>query len=483
MVGLSSLNFYTISLFKTMKNLFKTGIILCAFLSFSCEDDKNAMQEPFVIGFEKQAVDYSIIENEYQMQLVFSEVSKASGSVKIKIVAENATLNTDFSVENSIINNVFEIPFSKGSSKIHFTFKNLIFPFDRSDKSIQFIISEINYPFEKAIQGYSQSIISFNRSIGGTLSPEVGGPNLPYSIYVDLSKERLTSVKRDAWDLGFYSGNEFQVSLNGSIYMAAKKLETNDLNQVNELNAQQYFSQVAVGTFDPANENFIDDPSGNISLTAISEISENDSENKVYLLNLGYSVGTDTPNAGGVAVAGTSRGWKKIRILRDGTNYKLQYANLNDSSFETINIPKSATNHFSHFSFNTNNLVQVEPFKDSWDLNFTVFTNIIEGSGSYGYSDFVVNNIKSEVLVYQVTVSNTITYENFNIDSIDETKFTIDQRIIGADWRDVFSGVTKTDRFYVLKDPESNYYKIRMLAFVNQTGIRGFPKFEYKLIK
>lgn len=466
-----------------MKYLLKISIIITTFLLFSCEEDKNAIQEPFVIGFEKQAIDYSSIENEIPIKLIFSESSKASGSLKIRISSESASLQTDFNVDQNVTNNEFEISFAEGASNVNFVFKNLIFPFDRSDKTVQFTISEINYPFEKAIQGYSQSIISFNRSIGGTISPEVGGPNLPNSIYVDLSKERLTSVKRDSWDLGFYSGNQFRVSLNGSIYMAVKALETTDMNEVNEQNVQSFFAQVAVGTFDPSNENYIDDPSGNIELTAIPEISSTDANNKVLLLNLGYTVGTQMPNSGSVSVAGDSRGWKKIRILRDGENYLMQYANLNDANFQTVSIPKSENNHFIHFSFNTNSIVQVEPYKENWDLNFTVFTNVIEGSGSYGYSDFVVNNIKSGVQVYQVSVGNGLTYESFSEQDIDESKFSQDQRIIGADWRDVFTGTTKTDRFYVLKDSESNYYKINMLAFVDQTGVRGYPKFEYKLIK
>ncbi|RYF54563.1 MAG: hypothetical protein EOO39_39185, partial [Cytophagaceae bacterium] len=37
--------------------------------------------------------------------------------------------------------------------------------------------------------------------------------------------------------------------------------------------------------------------------------------------------------------------------------------------------------------------------------------------------------------------------------------------------------------FYVLKDLDGNYYKIRMLGFLNPSGMRGYPKFEYKLLQ
>lgn len=42
--------------------------------------------------------------------------------------------------------------------------------------------------------------------------------------------------------------------------------------------------------------------------------------------------------------------------------------------------------------------MSVEPTKTEWDLNFTVFTNEISGYGSYGYSDYVVNNVKQNAL-------------------------------------------------------------------------------------
>jgi len=110
------------------------------------------------------------------------------------------------------------------------------------------------------------------------LAPEIGGPNQAYNVYVDLSTQRMTGVKRDSWDLGFYSGDVARVTINGSIYMAAKKLDAIDMNVVTKASVQNMFSEVAVGTFDAINANYVDDPSGLISLTALSEVSKNNNE-------------------------------------------------------------------------------------------------------------------------------------------------------------------------------------------------------------
>ena len=121
--------------------------------------------------------------------------------------------------------------------------------------------------------------------------------------------------------------------------------------------------------------------------------------------------------------------------------------------------------------------------KDKWDLNYTVFTNIIPGSGSYVYSDFVASNSKAGVEVYQVSTSD-FTYEDFTAENIIEENLSVDQRGIGGNWRVLSQTSTslKDDVFFVLKDPDGNYYKIRFTALLSESGERGYPKFEYNLL-
>lgn len=472
-----------------MKTRFYIITVLFLLLAVnSCQTDDTIPSQPFVAAFAERSYDFSLIPGEQAMRVVFSDQTESAGSVVIKVSALNAEYGVDYITVPAAINGTFEIPFEAGVKERIFTFKNLIFPFELKDESkkIVFEVVKINYPMASNIQGYSESVISFERSLGGTLMPEIGGPNQGDQVYVDLSKKTVTKVRRDSWDLGFYSGENFRVILNGSIYMAAKQLETTDIDAVTQASVQQYETAVAIGTFDPTNVNYIDAPNGNITQTAISEISSTDSNNKVYLVNLGYEVGTDVPNPGSVAIAGNPRGWKKIRILKSGSDYILQYADLTSTTHQEVKISKNDAYNFTFFSLKTQNVVNVEPEKTKWDLNFTVFTNEIVGSGSYGYSDFVVNNLKAGVKAYRVNNTagaQAINYANYTLKDVQDSNFIDDQRVIGAEWRDVFSGSAYTDRFYVIKDIDGNYYKIRMLSFLDITGIRGYPKFEYKLLQ
>ena len=325
---------------------------------------------------------------------------------------------------------------------------------------------------------------------GAAVSPEVGGPNEQNQVYIDLSTNTTTPIQRDSWDLGFYSGTEFRVAINGSIYMAVAELSGTDIDAVSSSSTevQELQPNVAVGTYQAENIIYVDAPNGTIANTAIAEVSTTEANNKVYLVNLGDEVGTEAPSTGSVAVSGDSRGWKKIRVLKDGDDYVLQYADLDSSTHEEVTISKNSNYNFTFFSFNTEAVVSVEPEKANWDLNFTVFTNEIEGYGSYGYSDFVVNNVKADAKVYMVdTDVEAFTYADFTYADVVDANFTSDQRSVGSSWRNGGGPSSlpslKDNVFYVVNDTDGNYYKLQFLALTNADGERGYPEFVYSLLQ
>jgi hypothetical protein len=330
-------------------------------------------------------------------------------------------------------------------------------------------------------------------SVGATIPASVGGANQPNQLYLDLSTGESKSINRQSWDFGFSSGSDFRVVINGSLKMAVKKLSTSDITLAQEIDAN-----VTVGAGTTASSNgYVDNPTGVLAGagagigTAIAEISATDADNKVYLVNLGYAVSTAKPAAGSVSVDGDARGWKKVRILRNGNGYKIQYADLASTTFTEKTIAKEADFNFAFFSLTTGNTVSVEPQKTKWDLNFTTFTNYLNAGTevTYGYSDFIVTNMKGGTQAYQVLTADK-TYEAFAKTDVVEGNFTVsatDQRIIGANWRSGGGPTTlpsiRTDRFYVIKDIAGNYYKVKFLAMTNDAGERGHATLEYAILK
>jgi hypothetical protein len=461
-----------------MKKLQIILLFSIAILS-SCSKDALFIEDPFVVAFQETSGKLLDIDTQKDIKLIYSETAYEQSIVKIRITTENVLYGRDFITIPAAEGNELSVPININEIENKFQIVELNNSFTDVMK-ITFSISSIEQD-NANIQGNVSHELSDSAYLGGVFYPTIGGPNEPNQVYVDLSSNKETVVRRDVWDLGFYGGEEFRVTINGSLYMAVSALTNTDINSVNSLSVAALQPLVAVGTFDPENKVYVDGPNGNILETAISEISEDDFKNPVYLLNLGVEIGTTQPNTGSVAIAGESRGWKKIRILRDGNGYILQYADLDATTYNEISISKDADFNFSFFSFKTNKIVNVEPPKLQWDISFTVFTNIIAQAGSYGFSDFSLHNRKGGVTSYSL-VDNTISYKNFTAINVNETLFQESQIVIGSSWRNVFDGTANSNIYYVLKDANNNYFKIRFLDLTNENGERGFPRFEYTLL-
>ena len=325
------------------------GVLVFLLLSCSNDDSLDMPLEPFVVAFESLSANLSQINEAQDISLVYSEAAIQTGSVTLLLDVTNAVYGVDFITSPPINSNNLIIPILPTEIETAFLFTKLNQALDETVE-IRFSIVSVDYP-NAVIQGNTQFTINSSASLGRGFEPSVGGPNQPNQVYIDLSTESQTSIKRDSWDLGFYGGSDFRIGLNSSIYMAAAALESTDIDAVTQADVLEIQDQVAVGTFDPANIIYIDNPDGDINKTAIAPISSNDLENKVYLLNLGYEVGTETPAPGSIAIAGDTRGWKKIRILKQDGAYLLQYADLNQSTHQEVLIEKDSNFNFSFFQF------------------------------------------------------------------------------------------------------------------------------------
>lgn len=321
------------------------------------------------------------------------------------------------------------------------------------------------------------------------MDPEVGGSAQPNQVFIDLSSESQTVVQRNSWDLGFYAGNEFRVILNNSTSALARAIESTDLTTVTAedtigMGAQLDIDAIFGSLFgappawlDQA-QNWTDQPDGSLEGTAIAGISATASENKVYIINRGKNAD------------GTARGWMKARILRNASGYTLQYAQINATNINEIQIAKNSDYNFNYVSFDQG-AVQVEPERAKWDIAFTIFTNLLPISATakipYAYNDFVIQN-RANVQVAVVSTED-YTYDAFTLANAGELNFSSAITTIGSSWRivaqpgsDQETGVD-TSVFYVLKDSDNNTYKLeftRMLDAVS--GERGYPQIKYDLL-
>lgn len=467
------------------KNLvFLLSFVMLAFAA--CNSDDNNSSQNFSTSVAFVVPSLNLTDATTPVQIVFSQPTTASGTINLAFTTTAVAYGTDFTTSPAASGTTLSVPYSANVTSVSFNFNKLTSALPTDVKNVKFTIVSAT---TASVSENNNIQLNFNEaaSLGQSLSPAVGGATQPNQVYIDLSSGGNATALRTSWDLGFYSGSEFKVAINGSLKMAAKQLETTNIDEVQVADESMIIAQ---------GQGFatqIDHPAGLISGTAIATISDNDADNKVYLINMGSNPSETAPAAGSEGSAsGSSRGWKKVRILKSGNDYKIQYADIDATTHEEKIISKNSAFNFTFFSLTSKNVVNVEPQKNQWDINFTTFTNLVGPTTPYYYPDFVVTNLKGGARSYQVLTS-AFSYESFTRANVTDASFTEDQRNIGSNWRStsvtgpggvpVSAFVLRTDRFFVIKDPAGNIYKLKFTGGANSAGERGFPTFEYALLQ
>lgn len=361
-------------------------------------------------------------------------------------------------------------------------------------------------------QGTASGTLSVKPLTPITVQPEVGGPNQPNQVYIDLSTGKTTVIKRDTWHLAFYCGDDdFRVLINPAIAMSALEQETTDINKRVEED-----KTILLNT-DPTNPSpnhlvsrrLIDDPRGYLaprnnepgSGTAIAGVSAKDEENKVYLLSMGFAISDKTPVKGSVNILGAHKGWGKIRVLRENGKYKVMFvprtAATAPATVKTFTVTKNPAYSFVYLNLESGQMVQVTPKKKDWDLCFTTTTGWL--SQQYNvqstvtfYPDIIVTNLHggTRATFFSPAASLEERDKNYSEYTLEKAK-KLDlskpkyetQIVIGKNWRDMINGGIIRNIYFAIQDGDGNFFKLKMKALKNDAGDRGYPVFEYELLK
>lgn len=443
-----------------------TALALALFLN-ACKEDEPA-QPDNLVQFSAAEVGISEGESNVTLDIQFSRAVSEAVSLEVSIAGSGITYGTDFTTTPAATDGkiTWSVPAgSSGTEVIIHKAEGVLLDGDET------VVLTFNSIASALVAGEKQQVVvNFAEilSTGAVLDINGGGASYPNKVFIDLSANRQTAVDRNAWDFGFYAGaDDFRVTLNSSVGMLARALEKTDLNMVTASDTTGFKSAMAVGfTATHAAVSWIDAPNGQLGQTAIAQISATAEENKVYIINRGSA----------------AKNWKKVRVLRNGDGYTIQYADIAATSFNSINIPKSETHDFVYAHLE-NGVVSVEPARGRWDIAWTYFINTTGAPGSeipYGFQDIVLQN-RFDVSIAKVTA---LAYNAFDEGDLEGISFSTDTQLsIGSDWRVTQpSAAVNTDRFYVIKDATGNYYKLRFTA-ITKDGVRGTPQIEYALVK
>jgi hypothetical protein len=451
---------------------------LCALSG--CDDepaapDNVAIFESTELGFEG---------TETAVKVTLSRAVKSDVPVTITLAPDGVTYGTDFTTVPDGSSGALTLTIPSGSAEASFSVIKPAGVFLSGGQSIAFTLSSAGDPVlvgETASLKLSFSAIVSDGSqlqLNGLISTEAGS-SAGNSVFVDLSNNQQTSIARTKWDLGFYGGSDFRVIINNTTGASVVAVNKTDLTQVTaaDVNADDLKVGQAQGSFA-----VIDDVFGDISKTAIPAISATDADNKVYVIN----------RAGGAFNVTATSDFVKIRVLRTASGYTLQYAKINETTIKSLSITKDAGSNFSYVSFDEG-AVAVEPARARWDIEwtFTMFYTqnppVTGPNVPYSFSDIVLINHLGGTQAAEVLTSTGLTYDSFNESNLPAITLKGERNVIGAGWRDTAPPTpvgVRTNRFYVIKDPAGNIYKLKFVSFhANDGGTRGKPVIEYKLVK
>ncbi|HMT73645.1 MAG TPA: HmuY family protein [Chitinophagaceae bacterium] len=453
-------------------------VITAAVVMVACRK-RDAELPNLLVNFENSSQGITSAENTLEQKVLMSRTVNADVTVTLRLTEQGVTYGADYTTEPAAISGKITVVIPAGSSSAAFSVNKINGVLFDGDEKLLFDIDSTGQPSGKGIK--NSFLLSFHELIATSETAVIngGGVLYPNKAFIDLSASRVTAVNRTAWDLGFYTGSDdFRVILNSSSAMMAKQINKNDLNAVTAADTAGLTNEVAFSLFTPTTTSlpYIDYPNGDLTRTAIAQVSATATDNKVYIVNRGLGVGSPAP----------ARGWKKVRIIRNTSGgYTLQYADIAATSFTSVDIPKDDAYFFKYVSFD-NGLVSVDPEKKKWDLAWTYFSNVTNfGAGEvpYLFQDIILLN--RNVQSAKVTTA-AIPFATFDSTHIAAQTFSSVQTAIGADWRSgggpTTSPAVRTDRYYIIKDGSNNYYKLRFTA-LTQNGERGYPAYEAILIK
>lgn len=462
------------------KNLLRTGIVLSLtiLLFTACRKRDAALPDNYVV-FETSGQGIAAAENTITVKIQVSRGVSADVPVILNLAEQGVVYGSDYTTVPAAAAGKITLTVPSGNNETSFTLTKVTGAlFDGDEKLIVDIFSSAS-PI--LIGTTKQFTLTFGELISPASSVTVngGGATYPNRVFVDLSANRQTPVLRTNWDLNFYNGaDDFRVLLNSSINMMAKQINKNDLTTVTAADTLGFAADVAFSQTAPAITQlpYIDYPNGDLTRTAIAAVAATATDNKVYIINRGNGVGSPAP----------VRGWKKIRIIRNTSGgYTLQHADIAATTFSSIDISKDDTYFFKSVSLE-NGAVITEPLKKKWDFTWTYFANATNfGSGEVPYMFQDVILLNRNVQVAKVLVSAKA-FADFADADIGSQIFLTTQNSIATDWRSgggpASAPAVRTDRYYIIKDGDNNYYKIRFTA-LTQAGERGYPTFESVLVK
>ncbi|MBN2613793.1 MAG: hypothetical protein JXB00_19705 [Bacteroidales bacterium] len=287
-----------------------------------------------------------------------------------------------------------------------------------------------------------------------------------YQGYFDFETNSVVKTHhRDEWDLAFgCDARSWHIKVNSGNELFVYRSALIDLNEPYNISGNEEWQY--------------DNPTGYPDSSAVGTWCDTSvfpylSHNKVYILAQ-------------KGVQGYSEYLRFQMFSSDSSCYLLQYLKPGETVLKQLDVLKADSFNFTYYNFKEEEQKNLEPLKGSYDIVFMPYYDLVYGIVAFPMPYLVrgalLNPDGTEACMYE-----NLNFENIDYEQVLSAKFVDRQNIIGWDWKDVsidFAGGTatynvKTNRVYLLKSVEGNYFSLRFLSYTLD-GKYGFPRFEFR---
>ncbi len=451
----------------------------------ACNGDEKISLPDITVGFASAQIGIGSNDASEDVIVALSRHSDAPVTVEITLAGDGAEYGDHYTTSPAATDGKITVIVPAGQPSAKFTVTKTAGALFDGSESVGLTIASLSVTDGVAIGEKNEATLTFGDIVsqGGTMVLEGAGVDgdadkaYHNSVYVDLSGNKQTVVVRTSWNLAFWCGEEFRVALNEAYGTAATPSAKNDITSVSKADADAIEAQYDLnantmgGSF---SETIFDAPNGSLEGLAFAEVKASDADNKVYFVAAAPQKTADRGD------------WYKVLVTRNGAGYRVKYGKVSGGAIATVDVPKAEGYNFAFLSLETGELVNAEPKAVRWDIKWSYDFGLSTTMPMLMFmQDFVSVNNHGGTRVAQVMTADKA-YADFTLADAKALTLSSDRDPIGDRWRSTggmggTAGV-KTDRFYVVKDPAGNYYKLRFTEMMSG-GMRGRPEIKYDLLK
>ncbi|WP_422361437.1 HmuY family protein [Reichenbachiella sp.] len=441
----------------------------------ACEEDETA---PVRVNFSNTETGISDEASSADIEISFSRPAESDGNLSVQIKSASLAYgeDADFFTSPAASDMIATVPFAIGDESVTVTISAGSALNIDQDESITLTISNDTGVLDLGDQVTFTVVFSENFVVpSAEIKTDVGGDDRTHQVYIDLSSGQTTRVDRNDFDLVLESaGDGFNILLNATAVMNAKKTDQIDFTKVSE---DDTVGLDLSGLIDRAEEGTTF--TGDFAETVFYEWDKESTTSHVYIIDRGID-----------KYGGQDRGWKKVQITKSGTSYTVRSADLDGTNETSFSINKSSNQNFKYVHFG-NGEATVAPEDGQWDLVLSTLSQVAFYGGQYYgtyNSQAAFHNFYGGTLVAVINTDEVeITYEDLTkeaaISALSETED--DYSIIGTNWRGLdanYQIVINSNLIYCFQDIDGNLFKFQFTAYYNGDSEVG-PSFKYEHLK